>query len=135
MRILAAGYNLRGRRSGSKEEPPMIPLRETVGALALGLVLAGCNQAPPPPPTFTLWEISDVYVSGLVGPHPRPARTVAVAIEGNLDRVACELLQSKRAAAWAASGDTRALLSGDFLAADYRCLPTGTTPDTTTRRE
>ncbi len=107
--------------------------------LALVLVLAGCNE-PPKPPTFVLWEIKYVYAGGRS--FQKPTSTSTRQIEGSLDRVACELIQTKHQQSEEAfqallpkQGREMIRLGMDVPARDwtssvYRCLKTGVEPET-----
>src|SRR5947209_3172979 len=66
-------------------------VRVTAG-LAL-LALAACSGPAPQPVTWTLWRIDSVYRDGA----RTPFRSSATAVERDLDRVSCELVQGKRA--------------------------------------
>ena len=112
--------------------------RDLVGVLALALVLAGC-PSPPAPPTFVLWETRDVYAGGRS--FARPTSTSARQVESGLDRVACELIQTKQQQAEEAF-QARELAHRrdlarlglpastlDWTRAVYRCLPTGVRPE------
>jgi hypothetical protein len=111
---------------------------EATGALGLALLLAGCSE-PAAPKAFVLWELADVYAGGVIRPG-QPTHSTERQIEGGLDRLTCEVLQTKRQAAHEAG--QQALLAHDrdmvragltpstrdWTSAVYRCLPTGLAP-------
>jgi len=112
--------------------------RNAIGALVAACWLAGCSE-PPPPKTFVLWEIKDVYAGGRA--FEKPTSTSVRQVEGGLDRVACELIQTKQqqteeafqARELAHRRDLARLglpaSTLDWTRAVYRCLPTGGTPE------
>jgi hypothetical protein len=119
----------------------MLPmLAKTPALLALALVLTGCRDEPPKPPTFVLWEIKYVYAGGPVRSR-NPTSTSKRQIEGSLDRVACELIQTKhqqreeKYQALLLKSEQDLIRAGgsvspsDWTRSDYRCLKTGAEPE------
>ena len=78
-------------------------MRRFFAAVMLAAV-AGCHQAPPAPPTYTLWVFSQYYKyegydekkPGLK-PLPKPTYTHAelILVEEGLDRPSCEIIKSR----------------------------------------
>jgi hypothetical protein len=115
--------------------------RLAVLALALSTIACSGPEAPeaakPVAKTFALWETTDTYDA-----RNHSTGTEIRIIEGDLDRVACELIQSKEAARQqradalaidlqrqlAAYG--RAVASEPLRVTRYICIATGRQPTT-----